>query len=116
ELLSLLPPFNDFVYYDWWFAYTAACMGKIGYTSKVLVEYRIHPKSYTSHHPANHDRQRINMLKHFQDHPLTPPETAEFIGDLIKKYVTKQGKGFSWPLFATLLRNRRDLFYIRKRS
>src|SRR3546814_7278502 len=99
ELLSFLPPFNDSVYYDWWLAYTAACMGKIGYTSKVLVKYRVHPKSYTSRHPSNHALRRIDMLKHFQEHPLTSAETADFIGHLIEKYVTNQGKGFSWSLF-----------------
>src|SRR3546814_11389277 len=89
-------------------------MGKIGYTSKVLVKYRVHPKSYTSRHPSNHALRRIDMLKHFQEHPLTSAETADFIGHLIEKYVTNQGKGFSWSLFFTLFRNRGDLFYIRK--
>src|SRR3546814_16624927 len=84
-------------------------MGKIGYTSKVLVKYRVHPKSYTSRHPSNHALRRIDMLKHFQEHPLTSAETADFIGHLIEKYVTNKGKGFSWSLFFTLFRNRGDL-------
>src|SRR3546814_1377489 len=69
-----------------------------------------------SRHPSNHALRRIDMLKHFQEHPLTSAETADFIGHLIEKYVTNQGKGFSWSLFFTLFRNRGDLFYIRKRS
>src|SRR3546814_11328491 len=43
-------------------SYTAACMGKIGYTSKVLVKYRVHPKSYTSRHPSNHALRRIDKI------------------------------------------------------
>ncbi|QEC51993.1 glycosyltransferase involved in cell wall biosynthesis [Anseongella ginsenosidimutans] len=116
ELLSILPPFNDLIYYDWWLAYTAACTGKLGYTPKVLVEHRIHRESYTSRHPEDPAQQRIDMLKHFQDHPLTPPETAKFIRRLVKKYQASKGKSFSWPLFFTLLLNSGNLFYIRKRS
>src|SRR3546814_18879045 len=68
-------------------------------SADLMGKYRVQPKSYTSRHPSNHALRRIDMLKHILEHPLTSAETADFIGHLIEKYVTNQGKGFSWSLF-----------------
>lgn len=116
ELLSMLPPFVEPVYYDWWLSYTAACTGKLNYTNEILVKYRIHSGSVIRRDKDLSSGKRLSVLECFLKHPLTPTKTRDLIYELRAGYKLKEKDKFSWKLFFTLLQNKKSLFYIRKKS
>ncbi len=116
SLLNYCNPFPVQMYYDWWMAYTAACLGKINFTSQSFVRHRRHSESSTVNDKTNIKNQRINILNSFNNHPLSPAPTKEFITKLINGYHDAAGKKFSLTLFLLLLKNTRKVFYIRRKS
>lgn len=116
ELLNITPEFPAGMYYDWWLAYTAACTGRIGFTKAALVKYRIHPASFTNTHKQHPKLLRINNLKSFAAHPLTPSKVTLFIKKILDGYNEAAESNFSKKLFFLLLKNYHILFFTRKRS
>lgn len=116
ELLKITPEFPAEMYYDWWLAYTAACTGRIGFTKDALVKYRIHPASVTHINNQHPKLLRINNLKLFAAHPLTPAKVAILIQKALDGYNETAESTFSLKLFFLLLKNYHTLFFTRKRS
>lgn len=114
DLLLVTPPFPASIYYDWWIAYTAACTGKMNFTDKCLVNYRLHSENFTR--VSQNTDASMERLAIFLSHPLTPPKTSKLIKTLLQGYSIKEKKGWSLQLLLALLKNKSELFYIRKRS
>jgi len=116
ELLDMTPEFPGGFYYDWWLSYTAACLGRITFSTKTLVHYRIHNHSITHGDRKNSRSLRIAHFSYFKDHPLTPALLRAFLEKLLLLYKKSGTQFFSVGLFITLLQNYSALFYTRKRS
>jgi glycosyltransferase involved in cell wall biosynthesis len=116
DLLTLTPPFDHLLYYDWWLAYTAACTGKINYITNKLVKHRKHDESSTKNDKTDPKSLRIIHLNLFKSHPLTPEPLAKLIDQLLIGYEELKHKNFSIKLFKSLLGNFKRLFYVRRRS
>lgn len=116
ELLEITPEFPEKMYYDWWLAYTAACLGRINFTKEALVKYRIHQHSFTHVNSMHSKLLRINNLNLFAEHSLTPNSVNLFIKEMLANYKRTENSFFSIKLFFLLLNNYTNLFYTRKRS
>lgn len=117
KLLNSCLPFPTEMYYDWWMAYTAACLGKINFTKRIFVQHRRHSQSSTSKEDAQTKRNKnLKNLIVFRDNPLTSKKTKKLISDLILGYEDLRTKKFSFKLFSLLLSNTNKLFYTRRRS
>lgn len=116
SLLNYCNPFPAQLYYDWWMAYTAACLGKINYTKQSFVKHRRHSESSTVNDTTDAKNQRVTILNLFYYHPLSPKPTKAFIAKLLTGYQEAAGKKFSIKLFFLLLNNIRRIFYIRRKS
>lgn len=116
KLLKFIGTFPSGFYYDWWLAYTASCYGKIDYVNEVLVKHRIHHKSATANDQTDVKQLRTEHLKLFISHQSTPEVLKKLLQKLLKEYLDKRPHIFSFKLFLLLLRNSKELLYIRKRS
>lgn len=116
ELLKITPPHPNEFYYDWWFAYTAACLGQINYLNEKLVNHRIHSQSLTAKDKSNAKKLRLAHLNLFINHPLTPVSLKELLAKLLLLYQELTHQRFSISLFLFLCKNANELFYIRKKS
>lgn len=116
SLLNYCNPFPPQMYYDWWMAYTAACLGKINFITPSFVKHRRHSESSTVNDKTNAKTQRIKTLNTLKAHPFCPSNTKECIVSLLKGYDDASGQKFSFKLFFLLLRNIRRIFYIRRKS
>ncbi|CAM4309258.1 Glycosyltransferase involved in cell wall bisynthesis [Pedobacter westerhofensis] len=116
ELLDQASPFPQDLYYDWWLSYTAACQGRITFTTETLVHYRLHNNSITRADKKHSKALRIQNFRYFRDHSLTPPNVSLFLSSLLYQYKKSESRFFSLPLFTMLLKNYAVLFYTRKRS
>ncbi len=116
DLLKLTPPCPKDFYYDWWFAYTAACYGSISYLENSLVKHRKHALSATSKDINNPKLLRLQQFNFFLKHPHTPLKVKNILHKLILLYEELTYKKFSTKLFIFLIKNSADLFYIRRKS
>ena len=116
ELINLTPKFSEKLYYDWWLAYTAACTGRIDYTTEILVKHRKHPASSTGKDKTDPKALRVEHLNLFVKHALTPESLRRLVTNLLSGYAELKQKKFSKNLFHLLITNYKGLFYIRKRS
>ncbi|RZL46618.1 MAG: glycosyltransferase [Pedobacter sp.] len=121
ELLAILPPTPNFMYYDWWLAYTCACTGRLDYIHDTLVRHRKHSLSFTKNDKINSKSLRISNLKSFYEHPISPDGTKKLITkklihNLLEGYEITFAEKFSFFLLKVMTKNFRQLFFIRKRS
>lgn len=116
ELIALVPAIPANFYYDWWLAYTAACVGRIGFTNEILVKYRLHQHSITQNDKKRSRLNRMNNFAHLQSHSSTPKGVRLYIGSLLTNYYSLISDRFSLRLFFLLLTNYNSIFYTRKRS
>lgn len=116
ELIAITPEFDQYFYYDWWLAYTAACTGKINYLTDKLVLHRKYEESSTGQDKSNASKIRVRQLELFNKHKLTPTPLKEILAQLISEYKSVEHKHFSIKLFFILLKYSNSLLYVRKRS
>ncbi len=116
DLLQLTPPCPKDFYYDWWFAYTAACLSSIDFLNNSLVKHRKHAISATSKDLSEPKLLRLQQFKLFLKHPQTPKKVKNILQKLILHYEELKYKQFSPKLFVFLIKNSCDLFYIRRKS
>ncbi|WP_256002392.1 glycosyltransferase [Pedobacter deserti] len=117
SLKAYVLPFPKETYYDWWMAYTAASLGRIKFITEPLVSHRRHASNTTSSDTRTTERtRRINTLKLFKNHAVTPRATGKLIDQLLDGYAVLERQPFSRTLLVTLLRHRSKLFFVRKRS
>ncbi|RYX87335.1 glycosyltransferase [bacterium] len=116
SFIDIVPNVPKDMYYDWWFAYTAACLGKLDFINLKLVKHRRHSASTTNTDVSNSKSSRIKHLTFFNDHPLTPQTTKNLINTLLSGYDELNYKPKSVALFLTFMKHFNTIFYIRKRS
>lgn len=114
--INIIPDIPKGMYYDWWFAYTAACVGKLDFINLKLVKHRRHSASSTNMDVSNSKLIRIRILTFFNDHPLTPKTTKNLISALLLGYNELTYKHKSSTLFLIFIKHFATIFYIRKRS
>ena len=116
ELLSYTGTFPGNMYYDWWMAYTAACLGRLDFITDTLVYHRRHLSNSTVKDNINDKDRRIRNLNIFLAHPLHPKETALLISKLLQAYRLLSNTTFSFQLCYLLIANSKKIFYTRKKS
>lgn len=116
SLLNYITSFPKEIYYDWWIAYTAACMGQIGYVTQPLVKHRRHMQSSTTKDSKTGKSQRIKNLRLFYSHHLTPESTKALILKLLDGYHQLNTQGYSFKLLCLLIGHSSAIFFTRKKS
>ncbi len=131
ELKTKILPFHPDFHYDWWIALVAISTGKIDYSGESLVKYRQHRENITDALKSKKDlkktigrSQRKNMrhyqlldrLEYFASNPAIRKEQKEFTEELIRCYALKRKRFFVVALFSMLYKNRKELFFISKKS
>lgn len=111
ELLSYVKDSSSPVYYDWDLAYSAACLNRLTFTTAILTHYRLHETSVTGKDKSTRTLREKQLL-FFKNKDITPAKTKKLIIELLANY--KQVNSLSRFLF--LFKNRRDLYFIRRRS
>ncbi|MDQ6815268.1 MAG: hypothetical protein M3040_16145, partial [Bacteroidota bacterium] len=125
ELVQLVVPFTQGIYYDWWIAVVAAYNGGVQHVEEVLVYHRSHVENITvnSMRKFNEDEQRYlnkkTLIKHSQKFSTAlniPASHRDFLiqySRLLEESLTRK---FHKKLFWLLFRNRHLLFSYKKRK
>lgn len=119
ELVALSLPFEKDVYYDWWMAVVASCNNGITYQPSILVYQRAHGNNLTLKPMPDKISEYKSMLlahlKKFQTSPNLPGEHKIFFQKLYSAISDSLDNKKRWQLFLFLLRNRKVIFYYKKR-
>lgn len=137
ELLNFIFPFSKDTFHDGWIAFVALAIGKIKYLPNLLVQYRQHEKSITdiSTIKENKNQNRktkrqlhsINQKKEYQHimmrleqyntfQNFKEQKNKKLIQNLINAFEKKKKTYFVPQLFLLLFKNRKYIFFTRKKS
>ena len=122
NLLEKALPIPSAVYYDWWLALQAVTSGGLQYLDEILVYQRAHDsnvtitKNISSKELRNSYRMmlRTHLQAFVQIDSLSEKDKTFFI-DFAKHWSKMLKHGTSSGLFLFMLKNRKDLFYYKKR-
>jgi glycosyltransferase involved in cell wall biosynthesis len=122
NLLEKALPIPSAVYYDWWLALQAVTSGGLQYLDEILVYQRAHDNNVTitkntsSKELRNSYRTmlRTHLQAFVQIDSLSEKDKTFFI-DFAKHWSKMLKNGTSSGLFLFMLKNRKDLFYYKKR-
>ena len=122
NLLEKALPIPSAVYYDWWLALQAVTSGGLQYLDEILVYQRAHDNNVTitkntsSKELRNSYRMmlRTHLQAFVQIDSLSEKDKTFFI-DFAKHWSQMLKNGTSSGLFLFMLKNRKDLFYYKKR-
>jgi glycosyltransferase involved in cell wall biosynthesis len=123
NLLEKALPIPSAVYYDWWLALQAVTNGGLQYLDEILVYQRAHDNNVTitkntsSKELRNSYRMmlRTHLQAFVQIDSLSEKDKTFFI-DFAKHWSKMLKNGTSSGLFLFMLKNRKDLFYYKKRK
>jgi glycosyltransferase involved in cell wall biosynthesis len=118
QFLSLVFPYPDNIYYDWWMAVVAAYNGGVSYLPETLVFQRIHEKNVTGNtldhtiksHRNRYKREVLDHLRQFKLAPNMPGIDKQFISELEEAISQSLHKKFHTPLFLLMIRHGNSLF------
>lgn len=124
ELLKTAFPIPDNAPYDTWLAYVASSSSFVQYLPEPLTYWRQHASSFSATYYEDKDQQ-VN-LKYYDWKELmswigimkdySPNEHSTFFERLYALYKRKENSQFVWPLYFFLVKHRRFLFKVWKRS
>jgi glycosyltransferase involved in cell wall biosynthesis len=122
SLLEKALPIPTAVYYDWWLALQAVTSGGLQYLDEILVYQRAHDTNVTitknSSSKELRNNYRVMLRTHLQAFvqiaSLSEKDKIFFI-DFAKHWSQMLKNGTSSGLFLFMLKNRKDLFYYKKR-
>jgi glycosyltransferase involved in cell wall biosynthesis len=122
SLLEQALPIPNAVYYDWWLALQAVTSGGLQYLDEILVYQRAHDTNVTitknSSSKELRNNYRVMLRTHLQAFvqiaSLSEKDKTFFI-DFAKHWSKMLKNGTSSGLFLFMLKNRKDLFYYKKR-
>ena len=122
SLLEKALPIPSAVYYDWWLALQALTNGGLQFLDEILVYQRAHDNNVTitkntsSKELRNSYRTmlRTHLQAFVQIDSLSEKDKTFFI-DFAKHWSKMLKNGTSSGLFLFMLKNRKDLFYYKKR-
>lgn len=117
ELVKYVVPLPAGIYYDWWIAVIATCVGKIGATNRILAFQRSHggnitvKKRKTSKQTKEEFYERKRALDVFSSIPQMNPGHNKFLQQLREKLNTLGNQHFSFEYFSFLMKHRSLLFF-----
>ncbi|MEY3676542.1 MAG: hypothetical protein RJB67_1032, partial [Bacteroidota bacterium] len=122
SLLEKALPIPSAVYYDWWLALQAVTSGGLQYLDEILVYQRAHDNNVTIAKNASSKELRNSYRTMLRTHlqafvqiaSLSEKDKIFFI-DFAKHWSQMLKNGTSSGLFLFMLKNRKDLFYYKKR-
>ncbi len=122
SLLEKALPIPSAVYYDWWLALQAVTSGGLQYLDEILVYQRAHDNNVTIAKNASSKELRNSYRTMLRTHlqafvqiaSLSEKDKTFFI-DFAKHWSKMLKNGTSSGLFLFMLKNRKDLFYYKKR-
>ncbi len=121
-LLEKALPIPSAVYYDWWLALQAVTSGGLQYLDEILVYQRAHDNNVTIAKNTSSKELRNNYRTMLRTHlqafvqiaSLSEKDKSFFI-DFTRHWSKMLKNGTSSGLFLFMLKNRKDLFYYKKR-
>ena len=121
-LLEKALPIPTAVYYDWWLALQAVTSGGLQYLDEILVYQRAHDNNVTIAKNTSSKELRNNYRTMLRTHlqafvqiaSLSEKDKSFFI-DFTRHWSKMLKNGTSSGLFLFMLKNRKDLFYYKKR-
>lgn len=122
ELLKYSLPIPNGLYYDWWLAVVATCIGTIEASNKVLTYQRKHDSNVTLYNRTTNKQTRKEYLEkrkaleEFLKISFMPQKFKSFSEELLQKLKTLEAKEFSWTLFMFLIKNAAVLFYYKNKK
>ena len=122
SLLEQALPIPSAVYYDWWLALQAVTNGGLQYIDEILVYQRAHDNNVTITKNTSSKELRNNYRMMLRTHlqafvqiaSLSEKDKTFFI-DFAKHWSKMLKNGTNSGLFLFMLKNRKDLFYYKKR-
>ncbi|MFZ9170655.1 MAG: glycosyltransferase [Sediminibacterium sp.] len=122
SLLEQALPIPSAVFYDWWLALQALTNGGLQYLDEILVYQRAHDNNVTITKNTSskelRNNYRIMLRTHLQAFvqiaSLSEKDKTFFI-EFVKYWSQMLKNGTSSGLFLFMLKNRKDLFYYKKR-
>lgn len=122
ELLNYALPIPAGLYYDWWLAVVATCVGTIEATNKVLAFQRKHDSNVTLYNRTTNKQtrkeylERRKALEEFVKINTMSDMAKAFSNELLDRLKTLESKDFSWTLFMFLMNNAGVLFYYKNKK
>lgn len=123
SLVSELLPLPKNIFHDWWLAYIATNQGSIDYIDQKLVQYRQHEKASTNILKLDRRTKKIRdqkkiekeaaRVRNFAQRAVTHPLFINRFAQLLEKRMYVY---FCPSLFVFVLKNRKKLLYIQKKS
>lgn len=124
ELLKIVLPAPGGAPYDTWLAYTAASISEVRYLPEPLTYWRQHSASFSATHYAGKEKDKnlkfndwkevMNWIRAMKDFPDT--RHLIFLQELYRLYKKKEKSFFVWGLYFFLIRNKKVLFKVWRRS
>ncbi len=121
ELVSLVFPLQNDLFYDWCAGIAAACNGGVSYLPEILVWQRIHENNVTigkgfGHNDPKYHRWKFKKmvavhLQHFISTPNMTINDMLFFKTLSTLWSSSLTKKISWPLFLFLLKKSKLIFW-----
>lgn len=123
SLLLQALPFPKGVYYDWWLAVIAMCVGYVQFVPEILVYQRVHESNITIQTRLSETelRKRFRVmldehLLHFKDVKQLTDADRQFFTRLYNLWHVSLSKKRNWQLFIFLLQHRTVLYYYKVRK
>ncbi len=113
ELVPLILPIPDKMFYDWWIAVIATTQGLIAAVDLPLVQHRIHDSNaFFTSQKRMHEPDRDEIIENFLTIPHLSPEARTFAQELLDKikHQIHNKSSLNLPLLAFFLRHREIIF------
>jgi hypothetical protein len=123
QMLPLITPFKEGVWYDWMMAVTAAYNGGVQFYNEALVLHREHSDSMTlgseltlsAKEQEFYKKEVIAHCNAFQHVPNIPGAHKQFAAQFSFLLQRSLSKKFYFPLFSFIFKNRKLLFNYKKK-
>jgi glycosyltransferase involved in cell wall biosynthesis len=123
ELLDEVLPFPDARFHDWWISFVSASAGSVIYLPEILVHYRQHSTTKTDilkrKKETKHNKEFLRYqeeMRWYERCAALPGPGQPFFQKWLELYRKRAGQWFSFSLFWLAQKNRKELFYLPKKS
>ncbi len=118
ELLNAALPFPKEVYYDWWLAVKACCIGNIVHVNQILVWHRVHDSNATGAAKPKLPfyQQALINLRYFIAIPEMNQEAKDMATYLYNEYKKFPDNKIRIRFFLYVMKHARTLFAKKKRK
>jgi glycosyltransferase involved in cell wall biosynthesis len=125
RFLNSILPVPEKLMYDWWAGAVASCNGGVGYLHDILVYQRVHGnnvsvgKGFThldSRYKKDFNLMVLNHQKAFRNIKGISIEQQSFFSAIVPLWETAMKRKFYLPLFLFLVRNRKSVFWYKRKK